>query len=75
MHKIRIKNVEEEDNGITIMQLSCLMNCRKVEARIYGKHFPMSSLELFMVDDIRQDNNLRKKRWKERLDCNSHFHI
>lgn len=54
MHNTRMKLVgsEEEENGITIVQLSQLMNCRKANGNEEKKsveiceHFPMSSLEL-----------------------------
>lgn len=52
MHNTRMKLVgsEEEENGITIVQLSQLMNCRNGETKRKSvqicEHFPMSSLEL-----------------------------
>lgn len=60
---MKLVGSEEEENGITIVQLSRLMNCRKANERDEKKRSDLQTfshviIRTFMVDDIRQDNNL-----------------
>jgi hypothetical protein len=60
---MKLVGSEEEENGITIVQLSRLMNCRKANGKNQKKRSDLQTfsdviIRTFMVDDIRQDNNL-----------------
>lgn len=54
------KLAQEEENGITIVQLSRLMNCRKAALGDLRQAFSHVIVRTFMADDIRRDNKLRK---------------